>query len=317
MNDPMPPQVATVNNGRESAARPRLSVLAPTFRHDPTPLIDALARELSVLSVDIELLICDDGSCDADLVARIANALQRCPAPARLLVSSQNQGRARARNALVDVAHGDHVLLLDADMRPRSPDFLARWLTLIATENPDVAFGGFTVADDNTEARTALHRYLARRADCHDAATRAADPARFTATSNLLVRRDILAAVPFDARFSGWGWEDVEWALRVSEVCAIRHIDNPALHDGLDTPETLIAKYRQAGANYNRLARAHPAAMARFPGWRAAHALSRTRAHAYARPLLAAIARADGAPMLLRHAALKLFRTSIYADNLP
>ena len=317
MNDHMPLRVATVRNGRYRAARPRLSVLAPTFRHDPTPLINALAAELSVLSVDVELLIYDDGSCDPDLVARIADALQRCPAPARLLVASRNSGRAQARNALVDAACGDHVLLLDADMRPQSPDFLARWLALIAAGNPSVAFGGFTVADDPAAPRTALHRYLARRSDCHGAAARAADPARFTATSNLLVRRDILAAAPFDARFSGWGWEDVEWALRVSDICAIRHIDNPALHDGLDTPEALIAKYRQAGANYNRLARAHPAAMARFPSWRAAHALSRTRGHAYARPVLAAIARTDGVPMLLRHAALKLFRTSIYADNLP
>ena len=316
MSEHMPLRVATVSNGRDAAARPRLSVLTPTFRHDPTPLIEALVAQLSAPSVGVELLIYDDGSCDPDLVARIADALQRCPAPARLLVASRNTGRARARNTLVDAARGDHVLLLDADMAP-SPDFLARWLALIATENPGVAFGGFTVADDNAEARTALHRYLARRGDCHTAATRASDPARFTATSNLLVRRDILAAHPFDPRFSGWGWEDVEWALRVSDACAVRHIDNPALHTGLDTPEALIAKYRQAGANYNRLARAHPHAMARFPSWRAARALSRTRGHAHVRPALAAIARADGLPMLLRHAALKLFRASIYADNLP
>ena len=59
-------------------------------------------------------------------------------------------------------------------------------------------------------------------------------PEKYVFTSNLLIRRDVFDAEPFDAGFVGWGWEDVEWGMRVSRRHPIAHIDNPATHLGLD-----------------------------------------------------------------------------------
>lgn len=295
---------------------PRLSVLTPFHRDDPTLLIRALAR--SQVGAQVELVLLNDGGGDAALLSRVLVALDGAPFAARVVVWGANRGRSAARNRLIELAQGRHALFLDADMIPESGDFLERWLDLIAERDPQAAFGGFTVARE-TEPAYRLHRAMADSSDCRDAQARAHDPAQFTATSNLLVRRDLLCAVPFDDGFKGWGWEDVDWALRAAERAEILHIDNPARHAGLDDVDTLLRKFRQAGPNYARLASKHPAAVARFRSHQAARFVAAIPGALRAKPLLEWLARDPFgiAPLIARRAALKLYRTAIYAEHLP
>lgn len=309
-----PFRMARVLNGRETVATPRLSILVPTFRDDPSPLIRALAPAAARLGTAVELIVYDDGSRDATLVCRISDALQAFGAPARLIVAEDNGGRSTGRNRLVADARGAHCLFLDADMLPASSDFLDRWLAL-ATPQTAVACGGFLVSTDAVDQTLRLHQYLARRSDCRSATERARKPAHTTVTSNLLVRRDVVAAFPFDATFSGWGWEDVDWAFGVAAHHDIRHVDNPALHAGLDTTDVLLRKYAHSAANFERLSRRHPDVVRELTGWRLARWLSYAPGHARTRPLLNAIARASALPLFVRHVAIKLFRTSIYAET--
>lgn len=303
-----------VKNGAPEG-RPRLTVLTPFHRHDPTPLIDALAR---TERDDVELVLIDDGSGTAALLAAVCTAIHRLPFPAQIIVWGANRGRAAARNRLIEAARGEYVLFLDADMIPDAPDFLDVWLDLIDEERPAVAFGGLSLRQAPQAPETALHYFLFGRSDCRAAAARARDAAQFTAASNLLVRRDVIEATPFDDSFSGWGWEDVDWALRAAQREPIIHIDNPATHAGLDTAETLLRKYREAGPNYARLLQKHPGAR-RFASHRAARLLKRLPGLSALQRAFAWLARdpMGAAPMPMRHAALKLYRTAIYAEHLP
>ncbi|HWA01824.1 MAG TPA: glycosyltransferase family 2 protein [Caulobacterales bacterium] len=308
----MTAQERIVRTGAASMTRPWLSILTPFHRHDPSPLLERLAQ---MAGDEAEMVLLDDGSGSIDLVSTVVRAADRLPFPARLVVWEKNRGRAAARNRLIAEARGVYVLFLDADMIPDAPDFLRRWLDLIDAEGPAAAFGGLSLKQAPRKRDTALHHFLFGRSDCRDAAARARDAAQFTAASNLLVRRDVLARTPFDSGFHGWGWEDVDWALRAAEIGPIRHIDNPATHAGLDSAATLLRKCREAGPNYERLLRKHPRAR-RFASYRAARALRALPGQKRLRPPLAALAR-SAAPLPLRHAALKLYRTSIYAEHLP
>ncbi len=300
------------------SANPALSILTPVFRHDPTPIEQSLAAAAGPDRARLEWVILDDGSADPVLTARLEALAAQTALTVRLIVLPQNAGRAAARNRLIAEARARHVLFLDADMVPDEPGFAGRWLALIDGEAPPAAFGGFSVTQAPDLKATALHRFMSARSDCRNAEDRARDPAQFTATSNLLVRRDVLAATPFDEGFVGWGWEDVDWALRASRFGPIRHIDNPATHAGLDSVETLLRKFGEAGPNYARLAGKHPEAVTRFASWRAAQAIRHIPGHKAARPALAFLARDPWGltPMLARHAALKLYRTSIYAEHM-
>jgi len=308
------PQIWTVDNPAWAPARPRLSVLIPFFRDDPRDLLQALGAEAAGLAGAVELVVLDDGSGSEALSAAVADAVTALSPPARFIALASNEGRAKGRNRLRGAARARHLLFLDADMLPDGPRFLAAYLALIAREDPAVAFGGFTLDRTPHDPERALHRALSLRGDCRPAAARQAEPAKSLCTSNLLVRAEVLDVEPFDEGFRGWGWEDVEWAIRVGRRWPVLHLDNPASHLGLDTDAALVAKYEQSPANFARMSALHPDVASGFPVHRAARKLARLPAPRLWRPWLRRLALARGLPMLVRVAATKLYRAALYVE---
>ena len=217
------------------AARPILSVLVPFLRDDPAPLVERLDAEAAALAGAVELVVLDDGTGDAGLTAALTRQIGEARLPVRLISLTANEGRSRGRNRLASAARGQTWLFLDSDMQPDRPDFLQAWVALIREDDPAVAFGGFSLLQASTDAQFAVHRALAQRSECLPVEVRRLTPEKYVYTSNLLVRRDVFESEAFDPGFSGWGWEDVEWAMRVSRSCPVLHVDIPATHMGLDT----------------------------------------------------------------------------------
>lgn len=299
---------------RERTHAISLSVLTPFYRHDPSSLLKSFDRA----PAGVEFVLLDDGSLSAALATNVLKALEATGAPARVIFCHDNRGRAAARNRLIAEATGDYVLFLDADMLADTRDFLSIWLGVIRTQTPCAAFGGLSLTKTERTRETALHHALFGRADCQPARQRMRRAAQTTGSSNLLVERAFLAAHPFDDNFVGWGFEDTDWALAASRFAEILHIDNPASHTGLDDVETLMRKSAEAGPNFARLARKHPAQVKRFAAHRVARALRSTPARATQQRLYSWIARDPRGltPMRLRCAALKLLRASHFAEHI-
>jgi glycosyltransferase involved in cell wall biosynthesis len=299
---------------RDRPCQPRLSVLTPFYRYDPSAMLKCFGRA----PAGVEFILLDDGSTSAEIVANVVSAAQATGASARIIVSEQNLGRARARNRLIAEAQGDYVLFLDADMLPDTPAFLSVWLGIINTQAPRVAFGGLSLARATPTPETALHFALFGGSDCQPAHRRARRAAQATASSNLLVDRAFLLEHPFDDLFAGWGFEDVDWALDVARIEAIMHVENPATHAGLDDIDTLMRKSAEAGPNFARLARKHPTQVKRFAAHRVARALRAIPAPKAQQRLYSWVARDPRglAPMRVRCAAFKLLRASHYAEHL-
>lgn len=290
----------------------RLSVLIPFKGDDPTPLLRALGREAAL---GAEIVILDDGSGDDSLSMRVAAEVGALALPARFVRLSRNEGRAKGRNRLVSHARASHFLFLDSDMLPDAPDFLGRWLALVEADDAPVAFGGFSLLQVPPRRDQALHRRMALHSDCLPPERRRLAPEKSLFTSNLLVRRDVFAGEAFDEAFSGWGWEDVEWGMRVARRWPIRHIDNSATHLGLDTAGGLAAKYEQSAANFARVVAAHPQVVSNYPSYRAARLLKRAPLRRLWRPLLKLFALAEGAPLAARAFAMRLYRAALYAET--
>lgn len=290
-----------------------LSILVPFFHDDPCALIASLSEQALT---GIELVLYDDGSADRELSFRINSVAGQSRLPVRLITATQNRGRSHARNALVQAAKGQYLLFLDADMLPDSPDFLHKYCDAIQSTQPAVVFGGFQVPAAAERPEQELHRAISEASDCLPAHERAKLPAKHVCTSNLLVRRDILAANPFDTDFHGWGWEDVEWAARVAETNQIQHLDNPALHLGLESADSLVRRYRDSADNYALFVNKHPQLAKKLPTFRTAKLANFIPGLRMMRPWLAKTAAATTGPMRLRILALKLWRASWYGEKL-
>ena len=299
------------NRAATLASGIRMSVLIPFYRDDPTSLARTLADEISAHELPIEIVLFDDGEPDPELNTNVAQTIDTLAAPARLLTARRNVGRAAGRNRLASAAIGEWLLFLDADMTV-SNSFLQTWLEQIDGFEFDAAFGGYT-ADPVQEKAHHLHAALARSSDENSAQCRNEIGATAFCTSNLLARADLMRKIGFDEHFTGWGWEDVDWAVRADQVGELVHIDNPAGHSGWQSPEVLLDKFRDAARNYARLLQKHPE-LATLPGARAARILKSIPGQALLRGIWALMAQSPIAPMKARTTALKLWRASWAAD---
>jgi glycosyltransferase involved in cell wall biosynthesis len=160
-----------------------------------------LARCLAALRAqrepgELEIVVADDGSVDADRVGRVAAA-----AGARL-VRIESRGPAAARNAGARAANGRVVCFTDDDCEP-DPDWSVRLAAALAS-GPSVVAGRTEAAgaDPYSAATEAIVRELGRRA-------------AFVASNNVACVRGVVLEVPFDERFPAAAGEDRDWSRRV------------------------------------------------------------------------------------------------------
>ena len=116
---------------------------------------------------------------------------------------------------------------------------------------------------------------MALTRDCCAPRRAAPTPEKYVFTSNLLVRRDVFDAEPFDDGFVGWGWEDVEWGMRVAAPPPDPHIDNTATHLGLDAGRDDRGQVRAVGRQFRPRRQPHRSLVQRYPSYRAARLLKR------------------------------------------
>ena len=296
------------------AAKPAVSVLIPFLRDDPAELLALLDEEAASVDGAVEIVVLDDGTRDAALTDRLTAQVRAMALPVRLITLPANEGRSIGRNRLASAARGGSLLFLDSDMRPDHRRFLRDWADLAAREDPAVAFGGFSLLQAPTDARFAVHRAMAAKSECVPYTERAKQPEKYVYTSNLLVRRDVFEAEAFDPGFTGWGWEDVEWAMRVSRRFRVVHLDNAATHMGLDTVAALARKYEQSAPNFARMAERHPAIVAAYPSYKAARLLKRLPGLPALRKMMRRGADATWLPVGARAFSLRLYRAALYAD---
>ena len=311
---PIDGAATAINNAAWKGGRPALSVLIPFFRDDPCELLARLDEEAEIQGGSVEIVVLDDGSGDKALAKRVAAQVKATRLPARFVSLAVNEGRSRGRNRLAAEARAGSFLFLDADMRPDHRRFLQTWADLVAREDPAVAFGGFSLDQASHAAEFAVHRAMARSAECVSYTERARQPEKYVYTSNLLVRRDAFEAEAFASDFTGWGWEDVEWGMRIARRFRVVHLDNPATHLGLDTVEQLAAKYEQSVDNFARVVERHPAVVSTYPSYKAARFLKRTPGLNTFRGWFKDIALSARVPVKARAFSLRLYRAALYAE---
>lgn len=290
--------------------KPFLSVLVPFHGDDPAALLDVLCSEAGD---DTEIVLFDDGSPDSSAYERLCTHPAAQEGRARVLRSEINLQRSGARNALAEAARGEWLLYLDADMEIGS-GFLTRWIMLMRAGTFDAAYGGYLVAEA-PEGAFAVHASLARAGDVDNAAARAVRGASAFAGSNLAVRASLMERVAFDEAYRGWGWEDVDWAVRAAKAGRLAHVDNPAGHGGLQSVDRLLAKFAEGGLNYARFLARHPD-QASLPGARMARLLAQWNLFHAVQAMAPALTRMRHLPVRVRVLALKAYKAACAAAAL-
>lgn len=134
------------NDGYHTLARaPQVSLLMRVWEPRPDWFRDAVSAALNQMSVDIELIVVDDGS-----TVPVSDMLAHIDDPRLTIARSAHGGPAAAGNVALELARGGHVRFVDADDY-FPPHSTARLLEITEGRDDILSYGAVAVCDARLE----------------------------------------------------------------------------------------------------------------------------------------------------------------------
>lgn len=228
-----------------------LSILIPTRDYGCYKLVADLHEQAERLGIPYEILVAEDGSCSP--VTIIANhkitELPHC----RHIQRRENQGQAATRNELAAMAQYEWLLIIDSDAAVDNENFLENYLNHIG--KAPVIVGGLHTPATNHNPHTTLRFKYETAADRHrSAAERSLSPYSQLTCFNILLHKPTFMQIQFDKDCHEYGYEDALFGVELEQRhVPILHIDNPLVHEGLDTNDVFLRKSETALHTLKRL----------------------------------------------------------------
>lgn len=222
-----------------SSSKILLSVLIPVYRRDISLLIVKIAVTFLKLKLAYEIIVFDD-SADPEYFEWHSSFNHN--RKLRILKAEKNKGRSGSRNFLMQQATGSHCLLLDGDMEIAF-DFIPTYLDAIEANPEKVLVGGITYDPESA----GLRKRIGAAKEEIPAAIRQNHPYQAFTAANVVLPLAVAKSIQFDESIVTYGHEDTVFGLTLKDKnIPIVHLDNPAVHQGLDDDETYFQKIEES-----------------------------------------------------------------------
>ncbi|MCL2327396.1 MAG: glycosyltransferase [Bacteroidetes bacterium] len=218
-----------------------LSICIATYNYNVTKLVTELHKQCNAIAIDFEIFIADDCS---DLYFHEENKkLSELP-QVSYWRNEKNIGRAANRNELARQAKFPYLLFLDCDAEIENQHFIENYLK-VAYKNC-VICGGVDYQKEKPEQNKRLRwRYGVQR-EMLSAEMRTKTGKGLT-TFNMLIDKNLFQSITFNETICTYGYEDtlLEYTLKKQNF-VITHIDNAAIHAGLDENKIFLQKIEES-----------------------------------------------------------------------
>jgi glycosyltransferase involved in cell wall biosynthesis len=213
-------------------------------------LAETLSNQARSLQIPFEIIVIDDAS-HTDF--KKENAELSDIQGVNYIMEETNLGRSKIRNKLADIAQYDNLLYLDCDSRIDRDDFISNYLNHIDAEG--VIYGGREyIHDVPADNRYKLHWLHGVYREEIPVKVRSNEPNRSFMTNNFMITRKAINKVRFNEKMRGYGHEDTLFGYDLLKCnIAIKHIDNPVIHLGLESSEEFLRKTREGIKNLKRI----------------------------------------------------------------
>ncbi|AUC80793.1 glycosyltransferase family A protein [Lacinutrix sp. Bg11-31] len=216
-----------------------LSVLIPTYNFDVSKLITIIHSQLVKSAIAFEIIVLEDGS---TLETNSSNNLSSTS----IIVNKTNIGRVKARQSLALKAKYDWLLFLDADVLPKSNQFIANYIKATKFDY-DTYFGGFAYYEDKPEQSFVLRWKYGKTKEQIDASIRNKSPYKVIISANYLIKKDVFNAINLKIEDNkGYGFDNYFGALLQDNKAKVWHINNEVYHLGIEKSELYLKKKEQA-----------------------------------------------------------------------
>ena len=220
-----------------------ISICIPIYNQEISNLINELTNQIRSLSLNIEIIVIDDGSED---VFENQNLLK----DHTYIALQENVGRSKIRNLFVEHAKHDNLLFLDGDVVIVGEDFVENYINVIRAKSFDVICGGLLYSDTVPLKTHQLRWRYGIKRECRSVEKRTQSPYNSFMTSNFVIKKEGLIHLPFDEQLTDYGHEDTLMGFELKKTNkAIIHIQNPVLHADHTSNEAFIYKTEKAIQN--------------------------------------------------------------------
>jgi glycosyltransferase involved in cell wall biosynthesis len=225
-----------------------ISILIPTYNYNTLPLVQELYNQIVLENIEFEIIVQDDASPineNTEINSKISQ-LENC----HFVRNESNLGRGQNRNSLVTKARYNWVLLMDSDMYPKSKNFIKLYLKSIQKEEKQAVFGGIIYFDEKPKDDEVLRWIFGKNREEIPLTKRLTSPYHYTLISNILIKKELLTAYPFDSEIYNYGYEDIVFILGLkNNNIPITHIENPAFHLNLEKSTIFLEKFHSSLQN--------------------------------------------------------------------
>lgn len=214
-----------------------ISILIPTYNYDVFPLVENLYNQCKKADILFEIVVFDDASQNHFNNPRI-NELEN----SSFKVLDKNIGRSAIRNLLAKTAKYEWLLFLDADVIPMHDQLINNYLKEIHS-GEKIIYGGIRYQEERPSDNQLLRWVYGNKREAITASERAKEEHLSFLTLNFLIHKTVFDAVKFNEEIPNLRNEDLLFSYDLQQAkVAIKHIDNPVYHLGIETSEIFIRK---------------------------------------------------------------------------
>jgi glycosyltransferase involved in cell wall biosynthesis len=223
-----------------------LSILIPTYNCNVLPLVLELQKQANAIGMKYEILCQDDYSNHFLNENQKINTIENCS----FSRNNSNLGRSKNRNHLAEKAQNEWLLFMDCDTFPPQDNFIQNYVSEINKEEKKVVFGGITYQKEKPESKQLLRWVYGNARETIPVEKRNSNPYSTALTSNLLLKKEVFIANPFDESITKYGYEDLVFLADLKKKgILVKHIDNPTFHLGLESSKEFLEKTKTALEN--------------------------------------------------------------------
>ncbi len=228
-----------------------ISVLIPIYNYNCFDLVQSISEQCLHEKIAFEIICVDDASTVHEI--KIQNRSTQQLTNVHYQELSENIGRTRIRPLLAQKAQFDHLLFLDCDQSVSST-FINKYIHELKIHNTSVIYGGRSYQLEVNPLYFLRWKYGRAREE-KKALYRSKYPYKSFLTNNFLIQKTIFKSLLFDENMTGYGYEDALLSMQLIEKnISIIHIDNSAVHIGLETNMAFLQNTKNAMNNLNYLA---------------------------------------------------------------
>lgn len=224
-----------------------LSICIPTYNTDCSELLDILEEQIAQLEETVEVLVCDDFSTDD--VRKNQEACERNGFS--FFENQSNLGSISTRIKLAKNSSFNWLLFIDADMLPKTDEYVIKYTNFVTFNNADVAIGGCCYANEIKPFSLRL-RYGRNREEI-SAEKRQLNPYNSILFGNVLIKKELFSEVFNDFQDNAYG-EDIYLSSSLKSLNKdVVHLPNETYHLGLENNREFVKKIQKSGEMHARL----------------------------------------------------------------